>query len=73
MSDYDYEMAGVRGIEPLLSVLETVVLPLYDTPMFIIYTCTCIRVCAGARAGAYARLLLRMPSPYKKKTRKKVR
>jgi hypothetical protein len=41
--------------------------------MFIIYTCTCIRVCAGARAGAYARLLLRMPSPYKKKTRKKVR
>lgn len=25
-------MAGVTGIEPVLAVLETVVLPLYDTP-----------------------------------------
>ena len=26
-------MAGVTGIEPALAVLETVVLPLYDTPV----------------------------------------
>lgn len=25
-------MAGARGIEPMLTVLETVVLPLYDAP-----------------------------------------
>lgn len=28
-------MAGVGGIEPTLTVLETVVLPLYDTPVFL--------------------------------------
>ena len=26
-------LAGVTGIEPALAVLETVVLPLYDTPI----------------------------------------
>ena len=31
-------MAGVTGIEPVLAVLETVVLPLYDTPKLV--TCT---------------------------------
>ncbi len=25
-------MAGARGIEPMLTVLETVVLPLYEAP-----------------------------------------
>ena len=28
-------MAGVTGIEPALTVLETAVLPLYDTPKVI--------------------------------------
>ena len=29
-------MAGVTGIEPALAVLETVVLPLYDTPVALV-------------------------------------
>lgn len=29
---YTLQMAGVTGIEPALMVLETTVLPLYDTP-----------------------------------------
>ena len=30
-----YKMAGVKGIEPLSTVLETAVLPLNQTPIFL--------------------------------------
>ena len=33
MGAFSFAMAGVVGIEPTLTVLETGVLPLYDTPM----------------------------------------
>ena len=32
-----YQMAGVTGIEPALMVLETTVLPLYDTPKYFLF------------------------------------
>ena len=31
-----FKMAGVVGIEPTLTVLETGVLPLYDTPIILV-------------------------------------
>lgn len=36
VSSHESRRAGVAGIEPTLAVLETVVLPLYDTPGAIV-------------------------------------
>lgn len=36
LSDFIFKMAGEEGVEPTLVVLETIVLPLYYSPMCFI-------------------------------------